>query len=64
MELKKNLELPAHISILNRGDTIVIDCSFTLEELPPGLYKLAICSETGVLFDTFNSMFKEAVINE
>jgi hypothetical protein len=64
MEVKKNLELPENISSLNAGDTIAVDCKFTLEDLPPGIYKLAICSETGILYDTFNSKFKPVKVTE
>jgi hypothetical protein len=64
MEVKKNLELPENISLLNVGDTISVDFKFTLEDLPAGVYKLAICSETGVLYDTYNSKFKDVIINE
>jgi hypothetical protein len=64
MEVKKNLILPDHISLINAGDTISVDCQFTLEDLPAGVYKLAICSETGILYDTFNSRYREAKINE
>jgi hypothetical protein len=64
MEVKKNLELPDSISKLNVGDTISADCKFTIEDLQPGIYKLAICSETGILYDTYNSKFKEAKINK
>ena len=64
MEVKKNLELPENISKLNVGETISVDCKFTIEDLPPGIYTLSICSETGILYDTYNSKFKEAKINE
>jgi hypothetical protein len=64
MEVKKNLVLPDSISKLNVGGTISVDCQFTLEDLPSGIYKFAICSETGILYDTFNSEFREAKINE
>jgi hypothetical protein len=64
MEVKKNLELPAAITRLNVGDTISVDCKFTLEDLPAGVYKMAICTETGLLYDTYNSKFREAKINE
>lgn len=62
IEVKKNLELPPEISHLNIGETISVDCRFTLEDLPPGIYKVAICSETGILYVTFNSRFKVARI--
>ena len=64
LEVKKNLKLPDNILTLNVGDTISVDCQFTLEDLPPGVYKLAICSETGILYDTYNSIFKDVKINE
>jgi hypothetical protein len=49
---------------LNVGDTISVDCKFIIKDLPAGVYKLAICSETGILYDTFNSKFVDAKINE
>jgi len=64
MEVKKNLELPDNISSLSAGDTITVNCKFSIEDLLPGVYKMAICSETGILYDTYNSKFKEARINE
>jgi len=64
MEVKKNLELPDNITKINVGDTISVDCQFTIEDLPSGVYKLAICSETGILYDTYNSKFKKVKINE
>lgn len=64
MQVKKNLELPESIPNLSVGDTVSVDCKFRVEELPPGIYKIAICSETGILYDTYNSIFREAVINE
>ena len=64
MEVKKNLELPDRYFIINVGDTISVDCQFTLEDLPAGIYKLAICSETGILYDTFNSEIKKVNITE
>jgi hypothetical protein len=63
-EVKKNLELPAGISIINSGDTIKVDCRFTLEELPEGDYRVAICSETGFLYDVYNSRFSNAKVKE
>jgi hypothetical protein len=62
MEVKKNLDLPVNLEIFNPGDTISVDCRFTLEDLAEGKYKTAICSETGILYDTFNSKLKDAVI--
>jgi hypothetical protein len=64
MEVKKNLDLPENLMQINVGDTISVDCKFTLEDLPAGVYKMAICSETGILYDTYNSRFREAKINE
>jgi hypothetical protein len=64
MEVKRNLDLPAGISQLNVGDTIAVDCKFTIEDLPAGNYKVGICSETGILYDTFNSKLRDAKIND
>jgi len=64
MEVKKNLDLPGNISGMNIGDTLSVDCKFTLEDLPAGVYKVGICTETGLLYDTFNSRFKDAKVNE
>ena len=64
LEVKKNIEIPLNMSVLNPGDTISTDYHFTIEELPAGNYKLAICSETGMLYDTYNSKFKDVIIRE
>lgn len=64
MQVKKNLDLPGDIIQLKVGDTISVDCSFTLEDLPAGVYKVGICSETGILYDTFNSKMKVARVND
>ena len=64
MEVKKNLYLPVSITQINVGDTISVDCQFTLEDLPAGVYKFGICSETGALYDVFNSKFSGARIND
>ena len=61
-EFKKNLELPPSVSMLNVNDTLKLDCSFTLEDLPPGKYKIAISSETGYLYDVYNSHFADAEV--
>lgn len=64
MEVKKNLDLPANISELKPGERIKVDCSFSIEDLAPGDYKIAICSETGILYDTYNSKFSKAKVSE
>ena len=64
MEIKKNIELPEEFAVLNPGDTIRTRYRFTLEDLPPGKYKIAVCSETGLLYDTYNSKFREAIVTE
>jgi hypothetical protein len=64
LEFKKNLDLPAEISELKVGETISVDCRFTLKDLPPGSYKMAICSETGMLYIASNSRFREARITD
>jgi hypothetical protein len=64
MEVKKNLKLPDNITGMNIGDTLSVDCRFTLEDLPAGIYKVGICTETGLLYETFNSRFKDAKVND
>jgi len=64
MEVKKNLELPANITGMNAGDTISVNCRFTLRDLASGTYKMAIYTETGILYDTYSSKFREAIVNE
>jgi hypothetical protein len=64
MQVKRNLELPQNISGLGVGDTISVDCNFNINDLAAGAYKVAICSETGILYDTYNSRFKDAQISE
>jgi hypothetical protein len=58
------LNLPESLSKLDANDTIKVDCTFAITDLPPGIYKIAICSRTGILYDTFSSRFSEARINE
>lgn len=64
MAVKKNLELPGYISVLSPGDTIEVDCKFILKDLPAGDYNFGICSEAGILYDTFNSKLTEARIKD
>jgi hypothetical protein len=64
LEFNKNLPLPESILAIASGDTIAVDCNFTLEDVPPGKYKIAICSESGVQYITNNSAFREAMVTE
>jgi hypothetical protein len=64
MEVKNNLELPGNVSGLRTGDTISVDCKFILNDLPAGFYNFGICSEAGILYDTFNSKFSKARIKD
>jgi hypothetical protein len=64
MEFKKDLELPDNIEHLNVGDTLSVDCKFTIEDLKTGEYKLAICSEAGILYPVFSSPLRNAKISE
>jgi len=64
IEVSKNLELPDNISQLTVGDTISVDCKFSLEDLPAGVYSMAIVTQTGVLFETYSSEFRDARITE
>ena len=64
LEYNKRIDLPENIKVLNVGDTLMIDCSFTIEDIPSGEYKFAIYSETGILYNTYNSRFKKVIISE
>lgn len=64
LEIKKNIDLPPDISTLSPGDTIRADFRFTLSELTAGEYKIAICSETGMLYDIYNSNFIDVIVND
>jgi hypothetical protein len=64
MESRLNLELPDDIVSINVGDTISADCTFTLGELPTGRYKLAICSQAGIIYDVYNSRFRDVKITD
>jgi hypothetical protein len=58
------LKLPDNISALTPGDTLKIDCQFPIGDLPAGKYKIVVCSETGILYNTYSSNFSEAVISD
>ena len=64
LQVNKNLLLPESILAIVAGDTISADCNFTLEDLPTGKYKIAICSESGIQYITINSPFKEAIVTK
>jgi 4-amino-4-deoxy-L-arabinose transferase-like glycosyltransferase len=64
MAEKKNLDLPGTISVLSPGDTIAVDFKFTLKDVPSGSYSFGICSEEGILYDTFNSKLGVARIRD
>jgi hypothetical protein len=59
-----NLKLPDNISALIPGDTVKVDCQFSTGNLPAGKYKMVVCSETGILYNTYSSNFSEAVISD
>jgi hypothetical protein len=56
--------LPDNISVLTPGDTIGVEADFSIGDLPAGKYKMAVCSETGILYITISSNFSEAVITD
>lgn len=64
MDYNFNLQLPDSIKTIGVGETISVDCQFTPEEIPEGVYKLAICSETGILYVTYNSQFKDVTVTD
>lgn len=58
------LQLPEQVSVINPGDTISANVSFDLGKLSDTTYSIAVCSETGILYDTFNSKFSLASIKK
>lgn len=64
IEEMMNLDLPDSITRINRGDTISFDSHFRFTDLKPGKYKIAVCTETGILYPTYSSCFREATVNE
>ncbi len=58
------LQLPDSVSCINPGDTISANASFYLGELSDTTYNIVICSETGILYDTFNSKFSVASVRK
>ena len=63
-EERWSLQLTDSVSIINPGDTISTTASFDLGELSDTTYNIVICSETGVLYDTFNSKFSVATVRK
>ena len=63
-EYRKNIEIPNDVALLNPSDTINAVFRFTLDEVPAGKYKIAICSKSGMLYETYNSAIREAVVTE
>jgi len=59
-----NLQLPDSISHINPGDTISVNCQFSLGKLSDTTYNIVICSEVGILYDAFNSKFSKASIQK
>jgi hypothetical protein len=64
LEVKKNLELPGDLTIMNPGDTVRVSCKFRIDDLPEGEFRFVILSETGILYDTFNSRFSKVNIRQ
>lgn len=62
VEYRKEIELPDDIGVLNPSDTINAVFRFTLHEVPSGFYKIAVCSSSGLLYETYNSPLREAVV--
>lgn len=63
-EFRNKIELPAGFTFPSPGDTIAVDCRLTIEDMPEGDYTIAVCSETGVLYVTYNSRFRKAVVTK
>lgn len=62
IEAKRNINITPMIGDLYPGDTISVSGSFGLNGIPEGSYKMVICTETGILYDTFSSEFYPVTI--
>ncbi len=62
IETKRNLDIQPVINDLCSGDTISVTGTFGFNGIPEGNYNLVICSETGILYDTFNSGFYSVTV--
>jgi len=60
----EKLEFKESIGIINPGDTLSLTGYFSATKIPNGKYKLGIASECGMLFMTYNSKLKEAVVSD
>ena len=64
LQYTEGLEFSETIKILNVGDTIKVNGSFKVTDITPGRYKMAICSESGIQYNIYNSKFKDVTITE
>jgi hypothetical protein len=52
------------LNFINPGDTVTLSARFTIADVPPAKYKIAICTETGIEYITYNSKFKDCIVWE
>lgn len=58
------LEFSKDIRFINPGESVSIAASFTIDDVPPGDYKISVCTETGIEYITYNSKFKDVTVKE
>ena len=58
------LKFSKALRFIDPGESVNISASFTIDDVPAGDYKIAVCSETGIEYITYNSKFKDATIIE
>jgi hypothetical protein len=58
------IEFSPDLSYINPGDSVSLTARFTINDLAPGKYKIAICTETGIEYITYNSKFKDCTVRE
>lgn len=63
LEYNSNIEFEPKLKQLNTGETIDLKASFETNDLPPGIYKMAVCSETGIFYEALNSKTSEADVS-
>jgi hypothetical protein len=60
--MKRNIDIQPGLEILYPGDTVSVTGRFSLNGLQEGEYDMVICTETGILYDVFSSVFREVIV--
>ena len=60
--MKRNIDIQPGLEIVHPGDTVSVTGKFSLNGLQEGEYDMVICTETGILYDVFSSVFREVIV--